>query len=394
MTKMQVWSLVLCCVIFLGLGVITGGLGPVLPELAAHNGVDLASAGTIFTALFLGSLAAQFFAGPLGDRWGIRPVLLVGLVLLAGGVGGLTATPSMGLTLACTLLAGIGHGMVDLGGNVMIAGVFAKKSLPALNLVNVFFGVGAVGGPWIVSQALGVWQTGLPALWIGAGLLLLMAAPLGALHLPAGQADEKNETGGSLYRAPLLWALAAFLLLYVGIETGVGGWAAAYMQQTAGFAAGRAALVASGFWMMLTVGRLAAALVGARLAPMQVLLASLGCALLGALLFPLSVGWPAGSLAAIFLLGLGYGPIFPTTMAVITAAFARQRGTAAGLAVALGSLGGMSVPWLQGVLLQNAGPLAAALVPLAGLALMIGLYAGVRGAPKVEARQREDCMLS
>src|SRR5688572_7650496 len=80
----------LSCGGFLIIGVILAGLGPMLPYLAAHVGQDVAALGGIFTALSAGVILAQFGVGPAGDRFGQRPVLAAGLLLIGSGALGLT----------------------------------------------------------------------------------------------------------------------------------------------------------------------------------------------------------------------------------------------------------------------------------------------------------------
>src|SRR5262249_5515694 len=129
------------CMSFFALGLITAALGPALPDLAASASSSLATIGMVFTALFLGSLITQLLAGPLNDWLGQRPVLLVGIGLLVAGTCGIAASPALPLTLASAVVAGLGHGAVDVSTNVLIAEVFAARSAAALNLLNVFFGV-------------------------------------------------------------------------------------------------------------------------------------------------------------------------------------------------------------------------------------------------------------
>jgi fucose permease len=128
----------------------------------------------------------------------------------------------------------LGHGTIDVSTNVLIAEVFAARSASVLNLLNVFFGVGAVAGPAIAGLTLRVWGTALPVLWLGAGLMLLQApfvlrlasAPSAAHH------DDLTAPGVALRRSPLLRVFGGLLLLYVGTETGIGGWTTTYMERT------------------------------------------------------------------------------------------------------------------------------------------------------------------
>jgi fucose permease len=52
----------------------------------------------------------------------------------------------------------------------------------------------------------------------------------------------------------VLWLFSFFLLIYVGAENGAGGWVTTYLTQTTSLAAATAALVASVFWLALTLG--------------------------------------------------------------------------------------------------------------------------------------------
>jgi len=295
-------------------------------------------------------------------------------MLIAIGILGIVASRSLPLTLACGLVAGLGHGAIDVSANVLIAEIFAERSAAALNLLNVFFGVGAVAGPAIASLTLQLWGTALPALWVGAGLLLLQA-PLVPLLAGADRAPHHTAAGpagASLLRSPLLWALGALILVYVGTENGIGGWTPTYLERTTTLDVGTAALAASGFWLALTVGRMIGALLGTRLRPNTLLLISLAGAFAGAVLLAASVGYATLTIAAVLIIGLCFGPIFPTAMAITTATFRRAPGTAASVVVAAGSIGGIVLPWLQGVLLERSGPSASVLlVAASGLAMLV-----------------------
>lgn len=50
--------LALACLMILSLGIMTASLGPLLPEIAANNGVSVTAIGSLLTVLFLGALAA------------------------------------------------------------------------------------------------------------------------------------------------------------------------------------------------------------------------------------------------------------------------------------------------------------------------------------------------
>jgi fucose permease len=309
---------------------------------------------------------------------GQRPVLLAGAVLLALGTLGLATSRELPLMLACAAVAGLGHGAIDVSTNVLIAEVFATRSAAALNLLNVFFGLGAVAGPAVAGLTLRLWDTALPALWLGAGLMLL-EAPL-ILLLPSVSYARADASPAHVAASPLrsirLWAIGALVLLYVGVENGVASWTTVYLERTTALDQAAAALITSGFWLALTGGRIAAAFSGARLAAERMLLIALAGALAGGALLATSTGSASLTIAAVLLLGFCFGPIFPTALAITTASFRRAPGTAASVVVAMGSAGGTLLPWLQGALLERAGPAASVLLVAAGTLAMLGLHLG------------------
>jgi fucose permease len=370
--------MILACLCFLSLGIAISAIGPALPELAARTGSSLEALGGVFSAIFLGALVAQLAAGPLSDRLDQRLVLLAGMALFALGTAGYLLSRSLPLTLACAALAGLGQGALVIGNNLLVARVFADRSTAALNLLNVFFGIGDVVGPALAGLALRGWGSAIPALWLGAALIMLPAGLLPRLGrlAPAPARAERSRHGPPIYRAPLLWALGLLVLVYVGTEISMSGWTATYIQRTTTFDAAAGALVTAGFWLAITVGRVLGALLGARMAPNRLLLICLIGALFGGALLALSVGRPLATIAAVLLLGLSFGPIYPTALALTADGFPDRPGTAVSLVSALGSLGGMLLPWLQGNLLVRGGPLAGALLVAAATLAMLALHSG------------------
>lgn len=384
--------LIISCVIFFALGSLTAVNGPLLAEFAQLNHTTLTEIGVIFTALFAGALISQLAAGPLSDRVGQKPVLVVGVALMVIGIVSYTFTRVYLLTLLFALLAGFGHGAVDLGGNVLIARVFKNRSVSALNLLNLFFGLGAFVGPALVSFALKTWQTGLPAVWISAGLLAVSGVWMLRTRVDeeASDAQPGSAPAASVYRSPLLWLFGMVLLIYVGTENGIGGWATIYFEQSAAMQTAQAALVTSGFWLALTAGRLVSAGLGMRLSPAAVLVSSLVEAAAGAILLAVSHGQAALSVVAVLMIGFGFGAVYPTMIGITTETFSQGPGKAASVAAAMGSVGGMLIPWLQGVVIEQTSTRVFTFTVGALIVLMLAIAFSVtrRPAPPVPVPAR------
>lgn len=377
--KSKLATLAVCCAAFLGFGLFTAALGPNLPEMAAMTANSLATLGAVFTALYLGAILAQIAYGPLDDRFGERPLMLVGLALAVLGSVGLTISHALPLTLAAGFVIGLGGGTIITSANLLVAEAYVERRVSALNVLNLFFGVGAIAGPALAGLLIRTWGTALPALWVGAAVFLLLlpfVVLIPAAHsAPHAPHSSKNV---SVYRAPLLWVMGVLLLVYVGTEAGVGGWTLTYMERTTILDREAASWVASGFWFGFTLGRIVAAVIGARLTAVTLLLASAVGSLVAGLLLVGSGGNAGFTIVATVTLGFCFGPIYPTALAITTAAFANAPGRAVSVIAALGSAGGMLLPPLQGVLLEGVSPLASVMQVAAATLGMLGLGLGVR----------------
>ena len=377
-------ALAVLCAIFFSAGFLMAAIGPVLPALSARTGASLSVMGRLMSAIFLGSLAAQVVSGWASDRFGRRVVLAVGLLLLAVTGMAIAISTALPLTLAAGIVYGIGYGAFSLSGNVMTSELVPARRASAVNLVNMFFGVGAVVGPLVVSVLLQRTGAALPALWMG-GALLVAAAVAAATALPdrlpvfndggsVPAADGAAERPPSLVRDPMLLACGIFLMLYVGSEMAAGAWTAVYLHQSAGMNEARSAAATSLFWAMLTMGRIGAVLGGMRITAEHLLNAAVWITCAGAALLWAGHGSAAASVTAFAILGFGYGPIYPTGVAVLTSRFPQAAGTATSQMGVLAAIGGALLPWIHGLVLAHRPTADSAALTLAVAVAMIAAW--------------------
>lgn len=395
---------------FFAAGISTASLGPALPELAENAGAALAAFGAVFTALYGGGLVSQLVTGAIVDRIGHRPVLVAGPALAAVGMIGIVAGPSLAFVLASGFLMGLGYGALIVGANLLVADTFEDGGAGELNLTNVFFGVGAIAGPAMIGVLLSTSGTSLPALWTAAGVLALTAASALALPVPwkgrrthaahavdpgavpgdgpsaagpgsvPGDGRSRSRRGAvlALVATPLVWIFGTILLLYVGNEGAIGAWLATYLRLAAGTPLDQGALATSAFWLALTAGRLLAAGAATRLDAPRLLLVSICGALVGGVGLVLAGGSAPPTIAAAVVTGVSFGPIYPTTIALIAVRFPTGTGAVAGIAMTLGSLGGAVLPWLYGILMLQVSPLAGIVLVPVSAAVMLALWAAAR----------------
>lgn len=387
-------AMAVACANFVAYGLFTSGIGPALPELAIRTSSSLADLGGMFTALFFGALITQLISGPISDRIGQRPVLFGGLLLLAASVFGATWSSMLPVTFASTVLAGLGAGAVIVTTNLLVVQLFPERSTAALNLVNVFYCIGAVLGPVLAGLSLRLIGTALLPIWLGAGLMLLLLLPV--LRLPQPQpapVETQTVRTVSVWRSVPLWMIGLLVLLYVGLESGISGWLTAYIGRTTTQPVATAALAASAFWLALTIGRMVGALASMRVAPMVILTTCIGAALFGALLMHAGGGNVPMTTAAVLIIGLSFGPIYPTALAITAATFRHAAGTATSIIMALGSIGGMLIPPMLLFLLER-GPALSTLLIIGGATGMFALHVwrGLLGRRRTNGRMNAERM--
>jgi MFS transporter, FHS family, glucose/mannose:H+ symporter len=384
-------ALFVSCTAYIGTGVLIASIGPLLAELSGRTGAGLAALGGFFMAFYMGGFLSQSVTGPLSERIGLRPVMLTGLAVMAAGTTGLTLAHSLAVALACGFVAGLGHGSIDIAANLLVVNAYQNRSVSALNALHLFFGIGSMVGPAVVSLALRVTAasgqpTGLPAIWLGALLLVGLMAPVSLLAAagraqtgdvaragtPPGQAAIAGRTFS--YRSRFLWIYAGVLLLFVGVEMGTGGWITTYMGKIAGMPVAQAALITSGYWLALTVGRFLGFLAGGRVTPRTLLGIDLVGTVMAALVLVVGGHSTSATIAGVLLLGLSYGSIYPNVIAIVTSAFPTSQGRATSVVASSSSLGGIVIPLLLGLFLQYSGPASLPLIVGAGNLAMLALF--------------------
>ncbi len=179
-TRMSAALVVLTLSTLLGLQPITTDLYlPALPVLTQDLGASMAQAQLTLTALLLAFGASQLVWGPVSDRFGRRPVLLVGMVayLLASVASALS--PSMDLLIVWRTLQGVAMGAGVMCARAIVRDLYApaqgatvmSKGLSGLGVIACL--AAPVGGALTSAWS---WHAALLALAVFGGAALALIA--------------------------------------------------------------------------------------------------------------------------------------------------------------------------------------------------------------------------
>jgi fucose permease len=319
-------------------GMIAAMLGTILPGLSERFKLTPRENGTIAFSQALGLMIASVGVGPLIDNEGKKIGLLLGLALIAVALALLPRSSGFGGIVALIFVLGLGGGIVVTGANALVSDVAEGYRGTALNLVNLFFGLGGMATPFISANLL---KRDTVKLCYAAGafaviaLLVQVAAPIPG---PSGTQSFVLADAGAVLGRPILFLLGLFLFLYVSCEVGIWNWLAQHLMAQ-GIPESRALNVLSlGFALGILLGRVAVSPILISVSPQTVTLAASAAMALTTWL-ALRARGVTGAWILVFLAGVAMAPVFPTTLAIVGNAFPRMTGTAIGFAITCGWIG-------------------------------------------------------
>lgn len=216
---------------FLISGILTILIGQVLPILSVRLSLNDEQLGYFFIAQFSGSLIGTLLSQPLTNRLGFIKTIVVGCTAMAFGVFGLNAQ-SLSLCLLAFFVNGFGVGITLPAINMLTVELNPRKVTPALNLLNFFWGIGAIiCKPFV--DFFGTSSSILRPTVILSAILILTGAAI--FSLPRRVEPRKNqiiaendENLPPIWSTSLAWAIALFNFIHVGFESGAGGWITTY----------------------------------------------------------------------------------------------------------------------------------------------------------------------
>src|SRR5262245_36940176 len=227
-------------------------VGPLgLPAIASlirdDLGLTLSQAGSFLSAYYVGPILMSLPAGALADRWGVRPTLVLGQVVIAVGLLVVSTATSYAVLALLLVFAGFGYGMLNPTSTKAVMGWFPpsqRATVVGLKQVGLPFGgvLGAALLP-VLGLMLG-WRLGVVVVAGFIGIAALVSLLL------YRDAPTEIVTGRTAPRAPVrdvllsrdLWLVGVATLVFAGMQTVWMAFLVLYLQGEAGLsllAAGR-----------------------------------------------------------------------------------------------------------------------------------------------------------
>jgi FHS family glucose/mannose:H+ symporter-like MFS transporter len=362
-------------------------IGAVSEELKARLDIDNSDIGTMVFIFSFTCMIVQLLVGPLVDRFGHKPLAIVGFIVASLSIFVLGFASSFLMAVTAAILLGIGAICCNTVGNTLLPVVLfdGKEPARASNFGNAFVGLAFVLTPLaIVTLINDLGWSYERTLSIIAGLVLVFAVFALLNTYPRVSTGFELAKAVRLLGHPLVLVAALALVCYIGLEFSMNTWIKPLMTELYEKADNVNAVRDAGrtlalFGLAMAVGRFLTSMVK-NLSQIGTFVIAGGALVgIGSIMMMVYTGNPKLATLAVLATGLAFAPIFPTIVGVTFSKYdAGLYGSIFGIIFSIGLLGSMILPKLIGSLsvdktVQQSLPIAAI---ISGVLLVAALLMG------------------
>ncbi len=323
--------LVVIYVVFISLGLPDSLFGVTWPVVHKDFMIpeSFASLYSIITGLCSGG--ASFIAGYLIRKFGTPRVTYFSILLTAIGLVGISFSPNIIVMMIFTVVMGYGAGAIDTGLNNYVSLNYKARHMSWL---HCFWGVGVTLSPLIMSNFLSdnsEWRIGyriIALIQFSISIIVLIALKKWIKEDKKSnkvEADNNSESKLSIISVLKRKGVITSILsqgLYCSMEFLIGTWGASYLVNSFGYLPDTAARWVSLYYGGIMIGRLISGFISIKANDNTLIRGGITVAFIGImiLLLPLGTFSPVGLL----LIGVGFGPIFPSILHSVPERFGKE----------------------------------------------------------------------
>ena len=347
---------------FIGLGLPDSLFGAAWPAIYAEYGLPLSFGSFVTVISFFGTTISSICSAKMIKRFGTNRVAAFSTALTATALLGMSFTGSYLPMCLCALPLGLGAGAIDTALNNYVA---LHYSATQMSFLHCFYGVGVSVSPYILSLVLNGedgWRGGYRiAVLIQAGIALVLFCTLPLWKKVHGKENGASESElkelplKEIVRIPGVKVMWSLFICSCTIECTCGAWGSTFLVEHKGLAVEKAAGIITFYYVGMAVGRFLSGVMATRLHSWTII--KTGQAVMGIALVLLCL--PVGGVVpgiALFMVGLGNGPLFPNFNYLTPENFGEELSSSIiGTQMAVSSIAIMTTPVLCSVLGQMLG---------------------------------------
>lgn len=347
---------------FIGLGLPDSVFGAAWPAIYQEFGVPVSYANFITFLISGGTVISSLLSARLINRFGTAKITAVCTSLTAAALLGFSLSQNMVWLCLCAVPLGLGAGSIDSALNNYVA---LHYKAVHMNFLHCFYGVGITLSPFLMSLLLGEendWRGGYRAVFfiqLAVAVVTILSLPLWKkIRDAAPQAEDSTPRTvpfREMAKMPSVRLVWVIFISSCAIEYTCNTWGSTFLVDIKGVPVDRAAEIITFYYIGMTLGRFLSGVFSGKISSWNII--RIGqCVVLAAvvlLVFPL----PASICGvALFLVGLGNGPLFPNLVHLTPKNFGEEISQSVmGTQMAAASTGIMIMPPIFGFLAERFG---------------------------------------
>ncbi|PTN09866.1 sugar MFS transporter [Mangrovibacterium marinum] len=215
---------------FMMFAMTTDAVGVIIPEVMKQFQVSMTAAGLMHYTPMIAIALAGVFLGFLADKLGRKVTVILGLAIFAVNSYLYIAANTFGFILSLMAIGGLAIGVFKTGALALIGDISksTRDHTSMMNAVEGFFAVGAIIGPFIVTNFLSkgvAWQF----LYVVAGTLCVILIILALLveypkTIKTTEEAVNLKAALSMLKDPYALGFSIGAFLYVAVECAVYVW--------------------------------------------------------------------------------------------------------------------------------------------------------------------------
>jgi MFS family permease len=337
------------CIGLMLFGIMLITLGAILPSLAIKFQLDEISSGKIVSLLPLGILIGSLVFGPIADIYGYKILLILTTLLAVFSFQAMAFSPSLSLLQISILVIGISGGIINGATNALVSDISSENKSANLSLLGVFFGIGALGMPLLLSILLKYFSYEAILSSVGFAMLLAVVYFLFILFPAPKQAQGfPVKAGIRLLKQPIMLLTGLFLFFQSGTEGLVNNWGTTFLQTGLFISEKESLFILSCYLGGLTVARVLLGRLLKKISSFKVAVGSILLTAAGSYFLNLSSNYNE-ALISLITIGAGLAAGFPVALSYIGQIYAELSGTAFSMTLVIAMVGSTLLNYICGV---------------------------------------------
>jgi len=321
--------LVIIYIVFISLGLPDSLFGASWPVIHLDFGINesFASLYGVITGACTGGVS--FISGWLIRKLGTGKVTLISTLLTVAGLFIMSVSPNIVIMMLGAVVLGYGAGVIDTALNNFISLHYKTQHM---NWLHACWGVGVTISPLIMSAFLtdetGSWRNGyrvVALLQLSIGIIIALTLNKWKIVKEDFFKEESKESQKSLFEVLKIKGVLPSILsqgLYCSMEFTIGTWGASYLVNVHSLSPADAAKWISLFFGGIMVGRIVSGFISMKTTDNTMIRGGIVVSFLGMVLLTLPLG--NISFLGLLLIGVGFGPIFPSILHSVPDRFGKE----------------------------------------------------------------------